>query len=404
MNPRMLIAPAIVLALGAAAIWVLQNLEAEPERVRVGYKGEARSNPWFAAERLLTRMGVQVRKAKSIPELKSVPADGTLVMPRRLASINAEEQRKLLGWVERGGHLVIEAEYAGQPDPVLDALGIKRRLMGVPGLPSRQASPDKAAKAVAARRKLPRFVVARLPDAPEPMQVEVNLSRTLAAKQARFVLTDAEATWLVHLEHGAGRVTAMTGLAFANNPSIGRRDHAEFLWQLVRVAPQRTSVTFFHSPSKLSLWGWLRENAWAVLAAGALLLAAWLWRIVPRFGPVAPDAEPARKRLLDHLRASGRFQWASGGARALAEAAREAALRRLGRAHPDFAGLGAPEREARLVAQFGLTPEGARRVLQPVPDGKDAKYGKDVSAASLIAAAAVYQAIHEQLSQTRGKR
>jgi hypothetical protein len=401
MNRRMLIAPAVVLALGAAAIWILGNLEAAPERVWVGYKGEARHNPWFAAERLLARMDMRVRQARSIPDLKSVPADGTLVLPRRLASINRDEQVKLLQWVEGGGHLLLEAEYAGQPDPILDALGVGRRSLGTTSRLKSRSDSGKEKKSADARRKVPRYVVAKLPDAPEPMQVEIGLWRSLEAKQARLSLTDAEATWLVHIERGAGRVTAMTDLSFAGIQSIRKRDHAEFLWQVVRLAPSRTSVTFFHSPTKLSLWDWLRENAWAALSAAALLLAMWLWRIVPRFGPVAPDAEPARKRLLDHLRASGRFQWSSGGAQALAEAAREAALRKVARAHPDFTALGAHEREARLAEQFGLSPEGVRTVLQPA---QNAPHATHATPGGLVAATSVYQTIHEQLSQTRGKQ
>lgn len=395
MNRRAIIVPLVVALAGAAGIWILQNLEATPQRVWVGFRGEARDDPWFAAKRLLARMELRVGRAKSIPELNRLPADGTLVLPRRLASVDRDAQLRLLAWVEGGGHLVVEGENPGQPDPLLDALGIGRKALGARTRAAAKADAEPSKKSDAARRRVPRYATATLPGAPAPMRVEVGLWRTLEAKDARFALAEAEATWLVHLERGAGRVTAITDLSFANNQSLRRRDHAEFLWQLVRLAPQRASVTFFHSPKKLSVLDWLREHAWAVLAAGAVLLAAWLWRIVPRFGPVAPDPEPARRRLLDHLRASGRFQWSSGGAQALAEAAREAALRRVARAHPDFAALGAAEREARLAAQFGLSPEGVRRVLHPPTDA---------SPAGLVAATRVYQAIHEQLSQTRGTR
>jgi hypothetical protein len=376
MSWQRLLPPAIVLALGLAGIWLLYNLELVPQRVWTGFQGEAKRNPWYAAEQLIARMDGRVHAAKSVPALKALPAEGVLFLPRRLGAINRDEQLKLLQWVEAGGHLIVEAEAPRQPDPILDALGMNRKMVDT--------------------RRAARFAEAMFPGATTALKVEISQWRTLEAKDAAFALKGRDATWLVHAKRGAGRVTALTDLNFAGNMQIRHFDHAEFLWQLTQLSPRPGAVAFFHSPVKLSLAAWLLEHAWAVLAAAALLLAAWLARIVPRFGPVAPDPEPARRRLLDHLRASGRFQWAAGGGRELAEAARDAALRRVMRALPDFAALDADARAARLVAQFGLTPEGARRVLQAAPAAG--------TAADLLAAASVYQSIHEQLFQTRGRR
>jgi hypothetical protein len=128
-----------------------------------------------------------------------------------------------------------------------------------------------------------------------------------------------------------------------------------------------------------------------VLAARALLLVVWLWRIAPRFGPMAPDPAPARRRLLDHLRASGRFQWSAGGAAALAESAREAALRRLARAQTDFAALAPAEQRARIAAQFDLPVDEAGRVLRRAQNNQPAEF---------VAAMRVFQRIHERLSRS----
>jgi hypothetical protein len=174
------------------------------------------------------------------------------------------------------------------------------------------------------------------------------------------------------------------------NGSIGADDHAEFLWQLVRFQPDSGGVFVFDNPEKLSLARWLADHAWAALAAAGGLLALWLWRIAPRFGPLAPDPEPVRRRLLDHLRASGRFQWSSGGAGRLAESAREAALRRVARAQADFAGLSGSERDERLGETLGLTAEDARRVLRPA---------QSLAIQEFVARMRAFQRIHERLSR-----
>src|SRR5206468_1847446 len=112
-----------------------------------------------------------------------------------------------------------------------------------------------------------------------------------------------------------------------------------------------------------SLTGFLVQHALPALVAAGLLLALWLWRIAPRFGPVAPDAPPARRRLLDHLRASGRYYWSQGLRARLVLAARDAALRRIARSQPDFAGAAANEKEERLAALVGMRREEAAQFI-----------------------------------------
>lgn len=351
-------------------VWFLSNYERVTDKEWVGYSGEARRNPYLAAERLLARMGVAARHAKTIPELKELPVNGTLILPDRRDALTPDARERLLEWVDAGGHLIVEDENRSLPDPVLDALGVQRK-------------PTKAPA------KLPP-VEAKLPHAPAPMKVEMHSLQSIDAPQAKVRVDGTHATHLLHFERGRGQVTVMNDLNFMRNGSIGRNDHAEFLWQIVRFQPDTPAVFVFDNPQKLSLARWLADNAWAVLAAGGLLLVVWLWRVASRFGPVAPDPEPARRRLLDHLRASGRFQWARGGGNALVEAAREAALRRVGRAYPDFAGLTRAEQEARLVALFGIGGDDARKVIAPA---------NPRTPGELMLAVGVYQRIQERLSR-----
>jgi hypothetical protein len=167
---------------------------------------------------------------------------------------------------------------------------------------------------------------------------------------------------LLSFEHGDGMITVASTLNFARNRALGSHDHAELLWHVLSLTPARELVVFFR-PERLSLWGFLKDNAAPALAAGALLLALWLWSIMPRFGPVAPDAPPGRRRLLDHLRASGRYYWVSGLRSRLVVAARDAALRRISRAQPDFATAPAAERARRLASLTNISLEESQKFL-----------------------------------------
>jgi hypothetical protein len=378
----------IVVALAVAgAAWFFNNFDRVLEKQWVGFQGEARRNAFLASERLLARMGVSVRHAKLPGELRELPGNGTLILPDRRSALAPDERRHLIEWVEGGGHLIVEDENYRLPDYILDALGVTRK-------PTPQPPPKPTPKAKAEERSPKpvetRFVEVRLPHAPAPMRVRMHSLQTLEAPHASLRVESKDATHLVHFPRGRGQVTVLNDLEFMRNGSIGQSDHAEFVWQLVRFQPDTAAVFVFDRPQRLSLARWLVDNAWAALAGGALLLALWLWRVAPRFGPLAPDPEPARRRLLDHLRASGRYLWSAGGAATLAESAREAALRRIGRAQPDFAGLAAAERGERLEASFGLAAGEAQRVLQRA---------QTLVPHEFVSTMRVFQRIHERLSR-----
>ncbi len=370
MSRQSLWAVVIAVAVLGAAAWFLDNFERVPDREWTGYQGEARRNSFLAAERLLDRMGLPVRHLKTPIELRTLPPNGALILPARRNALAPAERQRLLEWVAGGGHLVVENENQRLPDPILDALGVRREPVKNPG------------------DRLPTDV--RLPHSPGGLKVNFASGQTLIAPEGAFRVQGTNATHIVHLRVGRGQATVLNDFGFMRNLAIGQLDHAELLWQLVRFQPDTAGAFVFDNPQKLSLAQWLLDRAWAVLAAGVLLLALWLWRIAPRFGPVAPDPEPVRRRLLDHLRASGRFQWSAGGAATLAEAAREAALRRVARAHADFAALSPAERRERLAASFDLPPEEAGRVLRPA---------QTLQPVEFVSAMRVFQRIHERLSR-----
>jgi hypothetical protein len=141
------------------------------------------------------------------------------------------------------------------------------------------------------------------------------------------------------------------------------------VWELARPADLGGRVLLAPRLESPSLWRLLRAEAPLALAAGAALLLAWLARITRRFGPVAPDPEPGRKRLLDHLRAAGRYAWDRGGAERLAAQARESFLRRIARQHPDVAALPAADRPRVLAERTGYAVRSVADSLNgPLPD------------------------------------
>jgi hypothetical protein len=335
--------PAGIAALAALAlVWFFSAYERVPAKEWVGPSGEARRNPFLAAERLAQRMGLASRQLRALPELDRLPAGAVLLLPNQRQAIDPRRIRELVSWAEAGGHLIAEAELPGVPDALYERLSVQRR----PGA------------------RLPKPLAVEMPGAGR-LQVSLHDAAALQLPAEPLLARAAirESVKLAAFQRGKGVVTVTTSLQFARNSLIGEHDNAEFLWELLGLTPA-AELHVYLRPERLSLWGFLKEHAAPVLAAGAVLAALWLWHVGPRFGPVAPDAPPGRRRLLDHLRASGRYYWARGLRPRLVGAARDAALRRVARAHPDFATGSPTQRAARLAALVGMPASEAERFMR----------------------------------------
>jgi hypothetical protein len=344
------VAGAALIVIGV--VWFLSAYERVPTREWVGPSGEARRNPYLAAERLAAGMGLKARQLRAVPELDSLTPNGVLLLPSRRQALDPRRLRELVSWVNGGGHLIAEAELPGVADPLFGLLGVQRTGAAAP----------------------PKPPPVELPGG-KKLNVSLFGSGALQAGDRDLWLRvgSPDAARLVSYPLGKGMVTAAIGLQFARNGLIATSDNAEFFWHLVGLTPA-AELQVFLRPERLSVWGFLKQHAAPVLVTGAALLALWLWRTGPRFGPVVPDRPPARRRLLDHLRASGRFYWAKGLRAPLLVAARDAALRRILRAQPDF-GVASPEdRATRLCALTGISRQDSHRFITAAGEVRGADF------------------------------
>lgn len=386
MSARQIFIAALILVLAlAGGAWFLANHERVSEKVWVGFQGRARTDPYLAAQRLLQRMGVNAQAVRTLPELRTLPDTATLVLPQARQSITPQLQQHILEWVEQGGHLILEAEAIHQPDPLSDALGVVRSAIDIP---EDEEDFDETEEEEETPRG-PYLVEVTVPADLPPIRIRMAQDLAIESEDAVASFGGGYATTLLFIEHGEGLVTVAADLSGIMNYYVGELDHAEFLWRLVRLEPDHAEVFFFNNPQRLSLVGWLRANAWAVLAGAGSLLLFWLWRIAPRFGPVEPDPERVRRRLLDHLRASGRFLWSNGASSRLLEAAREASLRRVMRAHPDLLATPQSQRAARIASLLGMTPEQAQALLAVPAAARMIDFLHTVR---------LYQEVHERLA------
>ena len=341
-RPLPLVLAALALLLGGALALLASRYHWVREETREGYQGEALSNDFLAAQRLLQLTG---HRAACLPALpRQLPASGDLlILPRRRQSMDAVTAKRLAAWVAGGGLLLAEAAREEAPDAhAPDGL---LRVFDVAMAPR----PAEAATGPALVR-----VGASGPD------LRLHLPNGFRLfQQAGGAAHDRGR--LVDRDWGAGRVFLCTGLACLDNRSIAALDHADFLCAVADLRPAgKAWIVLGDGPTALP--GWLK-GAWPILAALAALLAMAAWAAAPRFGPLLPDPEPVRRSFLEHLDACGRYQWRGSRGRPVLAAARDGFLKRLERRRPGWSRLEPVQLCANLAAQSGLPPAQVRRAL-----------------------------------------
>ncbi len=336
----------LVILMGWIGYWFYQNFALVAEKTNVGYQGEARYNSLLAAQRFLntkTSPTIGMTGLAGLP-----PTRGTLVVPTQRYDQGPQQANALLAWVRAGGNLIVVPNQLSQPkteDWLLKGLGIR--------------SVNKPAPIEA---YVPTNVdIAAVSDF---MQVDFNPSSTLEYRgQAPQVMILGErGAHMLRYQLGAGVLTVLSDANFMQNGRIGRYDNAALLWYLTHYQRQGP-IWLIYSGDMPPLWKWLAVHAWTVLISAGLLLLAWLRSCSRRLGPIRVDPPLARRRLLDHIEASGQFLWQKGQRVKLLSAVRAALLRRLEARHPALAALPPPQRVTRLAALIQAQPAAAEKAL-----------------------------------------
>jgi hypothetical protein len=325
----------VVLALGGA--WFLTNYEQVSTKVWVGPTAAARANPYLAAMRFAERLSIETRFVTGNRSLGELNPQGAVLLPNQRTGLTPETLRALERWIHKGGHAIVEPEPEREIDTVLDRYGITRT---VPKTAPKEPTQD--------------LVLTGWSD-PIVVSRAVGPDLKFDKHTPDIVASDDAGPSVASIPIGAGRLTVVTGMPRRfHNRSIGQHDNAELLRRILGFTPVVRELAVLRVPQALPLWGWLGEHALPTLGAAAVLLLLGLARALPRFGPIMPQAQVARRQLREHILAAGRFRWTHGGRDGLLSAAREIASRQIALMHPRIAQMPVPGRWHELAKRTGL--------------------------------------------------
>ena len=368
-----LVAVAVLATLGA--LWFLQNFEQVPTTNWEGPKKEALRNPYLALERLFGKLGRPIQRLKTPAALDTLPTGGVLILDNdRRRNVDPARARRLLDWVNGGGYLIVAAESGGN-DPLLKELGITpcraspKQCLRADDDNSDEDDEDESDHPAAKPENAPSPIDVGLPDSPIRYRyryhypIDSLLSSSPIPKWTAG--RDESYKHLLHYARGRGQITVFDDLRFLGNWQLGNLDHAELIWALVRTYQPQGPLYLASRLEVPTLWQWLTESAWMTLISGALLIALWLWRIIPRFGGLLTPAGSERRDLLQHLAAVGRSVWREGGLAHWLTVVRQPLRKRLALRHPHLNQMETSRQHAALAEITSCSANVIRSALTP---------------------------------------
>ncbi|WP_431476249.1 DUF4350 domain-containing protein [Massilia eburnea] len=376
-------------------------------------------NPMLAATRLLEARGhkVRVEPVLSYQLLNQLP-DGVMLLSRYARPPDERQAKLLLDWVRRGNTLVMTPDWVDDSDdddsqaaafdqatdPLgkhfgvamsgrtriddscrIDPLETKRREKRAAAKAADAEEADEAEEAAKEPEGAPHLVCLTAPGAANT----IELARPSDTLQ-RFEGKGPQPLWgdtygLAVLVYGEGRgkvamVAVDAGDSYFDNDMLRQFDHGELLLLLAGQSGPHAQVMLMQHSEPVGWAAWLWQHARLVVLGLAALLLLWTWSASRRFGPLLQEAATARRALIEHIEASGRWLWRLPQGRALLlEAVRKSTEKQLLRRLPELHALDPAERARRMARLTRLPEAQVRDALLGAPARRAADFTRQIS-------------------------
>ena len=317
-------------AAAAAAVallvyWAARNSEWVDVRIPIPPHGEARTNPFYAAQHFAEQLHVRaVRDVLFTPP----PPGAVVVMSVWNWDLSVARRDALERWVESGGRLVVDQTLIGDLQEFERWSHVVRERRRIDKRHDDAEVDERCAPFTEERQ-------ASNPPSPAPSYRICDADPTsslVSGRTAEWMLRGRDSrVQAMRMAVGRGSVTVINAEPFRDS-SLFDGDHAALFVAAaqLRAGEEVHFLSEENHPSLLALV-WIRGAPLVVL--GAALIGLALWRQGVRFGPLARPEPSGRRSLAEQILGSGRFVMRHGGGDALhaacVRALDEAAQRRI---------------------------------------------------------------------------
>jgi hypothetical protein len=323
----LLVGLALVLATGM----LVKSVSWKEITVPIPLQGEAATNSYYAAQRLVRELGARAERRYSLAGLPST--DAIILLSNWNWGVIEQRRMQLQRWVESGGRLVIDNSLVGGEQVLKEWSGLAISASGEfeaggdtknpPETPEPNSQTDEVIERAIGR--IPRFtgecteLTAAVPrrgarNLYEVCKNEIGTSVT-SERTPIWALVDEERIQVARISIGGGSVTMLAAQPFGNY-LLFFGDHG-LLFTAVTQLHSGDAVYFISEGDDASLLALIWRHGAPVLVLCLVLVALWLWRGALRFGPAVPATETAQRSLAQQIRGTGRFVVRTGAGRAL---------------------------------------------------------------------------------------
>jgi hypothetical protein len=356
-------------------LWVVVNTEWGEVEIPTPLRGDAATNPFYAAQKLVETLGATSERRESLGDTGT---DAVVVLSTWGWDIDQRRRTELERWVEGGGRLVVDAALINGSDAFERWSGIARERAEV------DPTDEDPFQSPEIFDPCERFVAVHY-DAGGGFEESDGYELCAFDRASWLEAADQSRTtdWLWTLEDeygsvqglrvgvGEGTVTLVNAVPFVYR-ELFEGDHGEVL---AAAASLRAGdhVVFMSEAHVASLPELVWRHGAPVVAVLSLFIALALWRGAMRFGPLVAPSERARRSLAEQILGTGRFAMRVGNGAALVAAARRALHEAAGRRIVGYERLGvAGQAEAvaglarvdRRELAAALDPEQSARPLE----------------------------------------
>ena len=334
------------------AAWFFSSHEKVEVREWVGYRGDARVNPWYAAELLVRELGHESEsKPELAPEEWLPPETDTLVVQVTSSLGLGPELSMLLNWAGQGGHLVLLGPdfVADEGDDTRWGFGVGVRFARTELYESMDEEQDAQGDAETGLDGDYELGVY-----PSDAQLELTSGQDFKVIRRGEEIIAARQQW------GDGLVSVLANARRFNNDAIQVGDNARLFADVVMGEIEPGKVWLIFRTRLTPLWQLIWQAAPYLVLSAALIVLLLLWSALPPFGPRIVAASDERRSILEHIHASGLFVWRHAGRFSLRESSTEALLREADVRHPGLSRL-SRTKQAKAIAR--ITGHDAQWVL-----------------------------------------
>ncbi len=366
--------------------WIGSHLRFEETTIPLPLKGEAISNPFYAA----IKLAEQLRAEAAWERVFTVPdTDSVIVVSNWNWNLSRTRRARIEKWVESGGRLVVDETLIGgiqefekwtgiselrhEDDDAADTDDedpIESDSIEGDSVEEEQKPVDKKEDEKRKERRRKRLNQRERALVQQFMNDEctqltedatqrallvcgIDTTRSLASsRKTTWALRDERKIHALRVAIGRGSVTVINAAPFRYRTFL-EGDHPSLFVSATQLR-HGDSLLFLTEEEHASLLTLVWRFGAPVVLLLAVLVALSLWRTSARFGPLAAPPEKARRSLAEQIRGSGQFTLRFGGGRALhtamVRAVREAAIRRV----PTYDRLPSEERVATLAKLTGV--------------------------------------------------